>query len=167
MQAASPLPPLGPLPKPWPGSLGLQPAQPQPRAQPIPGADAKVKANVIAAVSRRVLVIEDHVDTAEAIAACLAAAGHVVELARDGESGLAVARSFRPDVIICDIWLPGVDGYYVTRALRKDPPTADGYFVAISGVPFRVPAAVDFDEYLTKPVDGETLLAVMGRASER
>jgi CheY-like chemotaxis protein len=123
------------------------------------------KGGDIAVASRRVLVIEDHADTAEAIAVCLRAASHQVEVASDGEAGLAIARLFRPDVVFCDIWLPGVDGYYVTRALKKDPRLAGCYFVAISGVQFRPPSiGVGFNEYLLKPIDAEVLLTVMSRA---
>jgi CheY-like chemotaxis protein len=113
----------------------------------------------------RVLVIEDHRDTAEAIAACLRVAGHAVEVASTGEAGLELARQMQPHVVFCDIWLPGLDGYFVLRALRSDPAIANCYCVAMSGVPFREGHDVRVDEYLTKPVDAEALLAVMKRAA--
>ena len=150
-------------------TLGLQPLRLQ--AQRGEGRTELVseytpKDAEIAVGSRRVLVIEDHADTAEAIAVCLRAARHRVELAGDGEAGLALARRFNPEVVFCDIWLPGVDGYYVTRALKKDPSMATCYFVAMSGVPFGRPGiGVGFNEYLLKPIDGDVLLAVMSRAS--
>jgi CheY-like chemotaxis protein len=122
------------------------------------------KAGEPAVVPRRVLVIDDHIDTADAIAACLTASGHQVKVALTGEQGLELARRFHPQVVFCDIWLPGLDGYFVTRALKIDPVLSSCYFVAISGAPFRE-GYKGFNEYLRKPVDNETLLAVMRRAT--
>jgi CheY-like chemotaxis protein len=113
--------------------------------------------------ARRVLIIDDHQDTAESMAACLRVAGHRVEVAFDGLAGLEAARRFLPDVIICDIVLPSVDGYYVGRALKTDPQFAACYFVAVSGYTFRSQSQV-FSECLPKPIASDTLLAVMDRA---
>lgn len=70
---------------------------------------------------RRVLVIEDSVDTAETLREALVMGHHEVAVAHDGEEGLATARVFKPDVVLCDIGLPGVDGYEVARRIRADP----------------------------------------------
>jgi len=113
----------------------------------------------------RVLVIEDHADTADAIASCLRYAGHAVTVAATGEEGLELAHRTLPHVIFCDIWLPGVDGYYVARALKSDAWLADCYLVAVSGVPFRAGHGATFNEYMRKPVDAEALLAAMKRAA--
>ena len=115
--------------------------------------------------SRRVLIIDDHADSAEALAAYLRLAGHRVEVAGEGIAGLEVARRFLPDVVLCDIGLPGVDGHYVARALRSDPRHADCYIVAVTGS-HAAEAGRDsgFDEYLLKPVDSKVLLAAVGRA---
>jgi CheY-like chemotaxis protein len=116
--------------------------------------------------TRRVLIIDDHQDTAESMAACLRVAGYRVEVAFDGLAGLDVARRFLPDVIICDIVLPSVDGYYVGRALKTDPQFAGCYFVAVSGYMFRSQTASQvFSECLPKPIASDTLLAVMDRAA--
>jgi CheY-like chemotaxis protein len=116
-------------------------------------------------VSRRVLIIDDHQDTAESMAACLRVAGHRVEVAFDGLAGLDAARRFLPDVIICDIVLPSVDGYYVGRALKTDPQFAGCYFVAVSGYEFRAQSSSHvFSECLPKPVASDTLLAVIDRS---
>ena len=115
--------------------------------------------------THRVLIIDDHQDTAESMAACLRVAGHSVAVALDGLQGLQLAREFLPDVIICDIVLPNVDGYYVGRALQTDPQFAGCYFVAVSGYEFRPARAPQvFSECLPKPVASDTLLAVMDRA---
>ena len=66
------------------------------------------------------LVIEDNVDAAESLREALELGGHEVAVAYDGPEGLAKARAFEPEVVLCDIGLPGMDGYEVARALRAD-----------------------------------------------
>ena len=75
----------------------------------------------IARSARRVLVVEDNADAAETLRVAIDLAGYEVAVAHDGRSGLEVARAFRPEVILCDIGLPGMDGYEVARAIRADP----------------------------------------------
>ena len=116
---------------------------------------------------QRVLIIEDQFDAADAIASCLRVAGHTVAVASNGEAGLALAREMEPQVLLCDIWLPGVDGYFVRRALKSDPSMANCYCVAISGVEFRKTTDAMFDEYLRKPVDADALLSIMRHAYDR
>ena len=70
--------------------------------------------------SRRVLVIEDNADAAETLREMLEMWGHEVAVARDGRAGVEKARAFRPDVVLCDIGLPVMDGYEVARAIRAD-----------------------------------------------
>jgi len=82
---------------------------------------------------RRVLVIEDGDDAAESLRDALELGGHVVEVAADGPAGLEAARVFRPEVVLCDIGLPGMDGYEVARALRADPATRNVRLVALTG----------------------------------
>jgi CheY-like chemotaxis protein len=68
----------------------------------------------------RILVIEDNRDNRELMQYLLAAFGHVAISARDGETGIDTARRERPDLVLCDIHLPGADGYEVVRKLRTD-----------------------------------------------
>ena len=91
-----------------------------PRAPPLV-ADAPV-AKV--APGRRVLIIEDQVDTAESLAEVLAMSGHQVRLAHDGRTGIVLARELRPDVVICDIGLPDISGYEVARTFAPMAPSA-------------------------------------------
>jgi CheY-like chemotaxis protein len=114
---------------------------------------------------RRVLIIDDHADTADSLAICLRAAGHRVEIAADGIRGLETARRFLPEVVFCDVGLPGVDGHYVCRALKSDPNHAGCYIVAVTGS-HGAEAGRDsgFDEYLLKPVDLKVLAAAVERA---
>ena len=76
-------------------------------------------------------------------------------------------RRFRPDVILCDIGLPGLDGYEVAAALRKDPATAGARIIAITGYgrdrDRERARAAGFDGHLTKPADPADLLALLTR----
>src|SRR6185295_10386844 len=84
--------------------------------------------------TRRCLVIEDHEDAAESLALLLRLIGHEAEVAFDAGEGLDKARQFRPEVVLCDIGLPGVmDGYAVARALRADPELRSVYLIALTG----------------------------------
>jgi CheY-like chemotaxis protein len=100
-------------------------------------------------------VVDDNVDAAESLAEIATMMGHVVEVAFDGPSAIAKARANPPDVVLCDIGLPGMSGYDVARALR-----ASGHgmqLVAVSGYaqPEDVKRAVEagFDGHVAKPVD--------------
>jgi DNA-binding response OmpR family regulator len=68
----------------------------------------------------RVLVIEDNGSIAEGVRANLEMEGYLVRVARDGEEGLALARSWSPQLVILDLMLPRMDGYHVLRALRAE-----------------------------------------------
>ena len=108
-----------------------------------------------ASPARTVLVIEDNVDAAETLREILLAWGHSVELAFDGRMGLEKARTLRPDVILCDIGLPRMDGYEVARAIRADPALSSAYLVAVTGYATsedrRRAAAAGFDRHIAKP----------------
>jgi PAS domain S-box-containing protein len=87
----------------------------------------------VAVSPRRVLVIEDNVDAAAGLCSALEIAGHDVRVSHDGPSGIAMARAFRPNVVVCDIGLPGMDGYDVARALCADATLTSAVLVALSG----------------------------------
>ena len=78
------------------------------------------------------LVIDDNIDVAEMLAAYLQQLGHEVIQAHDGRSGLDAALQHQPDVIVCDIGLPGLDGYEIARTLRKVP-HLPSLLIAVSG----------------------------------
>ena len=71
--------------------------------------------------SLRVLVVEDNVDAADSFSLLLRLYGHEVQLARTGPTALEMAPAFRPDVVLLDIGLPGMDGYQVAKRLRAKP----------------------------------------------
>ena len=114
---------------------------------------------------RRVLVVEDNVDAADTLADLLRGWGHVVEIAHDGGAALERARALRPDVVLCDVGLPGIDGYAVARAIRGDPALASTFLVALTGYALaedqRRAADAGFSRHLAKPVPAHVLEEVL------
>lgn len=110
---------------------------------------------------RRMLVIDDNSDAADSLREALELGGHEVAVAYDGPGGLAKARELHPDVVICDIGLPGTDGYEVARAMRADPGLGRVVLVALTGYaqPEDVAKAREagFDRHLAKPLSMEKL----------
>jgi CheY-like chemotaxis protein len=107
--------------------------------------------------ARRILVVEDNADVAESLRDLLELFGCMVEVAYSGPAGVEAARQFRPHVVLCDIGLPGMDGYAVAAVLRRDAATASARLLAVSGYgqeeDQRRSREAGFDEHLTKPVD--------------
>jgi two-component system CheB/CheR fusion protein len=85
--------------------------------------------------TQRVLVIEDNLDASETLQVALSLNGHEVRIAHDGARGLELATEYDPDVVICDIGLPGMDGYEVARAVRGPTRRQDKFVVGRSGEP--------------------------------
>src|SRR6266568_1355502 len=118
---------------------------------------------------RRVLVIEDNLDAAETLGELLSLAGHEVETAHDGADGLRKALSFNPEVVLCDIGLPGMNGYDVARAMRAAPALASAVLVAVTG--YALPedqkraAEAGFDHHLSKPVSLEQIHSVVASSA--
>ena len=115
--------------------------------------------------SRRVLVIEDNQDSAESVKMYLELLGHEVTVAHSGPEGLHAAQAAVPDVIVCDIGLPGMDGYVVCAKLKKLPAFSQALFVALSGHAQDDPEEGSknggFDFYLLKPVEPVRLAEVI------
>jgi two-component system, sensor histidine kinase len=116
--------------------------------------------------SLRILVIDDNADSAEAMSLLLQLAGHRVRVSHDGPSGVCAATRFRPQVVLCDITMPGgMDGYAVAEALRASPATKSTRLIAVSR---RVAGAdrpraqeAGFEAFLPKPFGGKELLDVL------
>jgi CheY-like chemotaxis protein len=104
-----------------------------------------------------VLLVEDNRDAAAILRDLLEFAGHTVEVAHTGSSGVEAAQQFQPDVVLCDLGLPGMDGYQVAAALRQNPATANIRLIALSGYgqdeDLWRSADAGFNLHLTKPVD--------------
>jgi CheY-like chemotaxis protein len=117
------------------------------------------------AALRDVLVIEDNADAAQALSDVLTLLGHAVRVAMDSRSGLALARERKPDVIVCDIGLPDLDGYEVARAVRGDDSLRGTRLVALTGYaqPEDRERAIEagFDVHLPKPPTPEMLARVL------
>jgi signal transduction histidine kinase/CheY-like chemotaxis protein len=122
----------------------------------------------LAPASARILLIEDNVDAGQTLADLLRLSGHDVDVALDGQSGLEHFQRFRPQIVLCDIGLPGMDGYEVVaqlRAIERDPKPA---VIAVTGYGGSRNAeralAAGFDQYVVKPVDPEALLRIIDSA---
>jgi CheY-like chemotaxis protein len=108
---------------------------------------------------RRVLVVDDNADAAESLADLVGLLGHAVEVAYDGPSALEKARACPPDVVLCDIGLPGISGYEVARALRDGGNGMQLFAVSGYAQPEDVKKAIEsgFDGHLAKPLNIEDL----------
>ncbi|MDB5310551.1 MAG: luxQ 2 [Gemmataceae bacterium] len=111
--------------------------------------------------SLSILLVDDNVDGAESLAALLRLVGHDVRLAHDGPVAVDAAVGFRPDTVILDIGLPGMNGYDVARRLRATPETAAAVLIAVTGYgrdeDRRQAHEAGFDHHLVKPVEFVTL----------
>jgi two-component system cell cycle response regulator DivK len=109
----------------------------------------------------RILLVEDDDAIREMLSRRLALRGHAVELAADGETGLAMIRASPPEVVLLDHGLPGMTGWDVARALRADPAFATLPVIALTahaGEPSRREAmAAGCTTFLSKPVDMKAL----------
>jgi PAS domain S-box-containing protein len=118
----------------------------------------------------RVLVVDDNHDAADTLADLVRMLGHEARVAYDGPEALRVAREQKPDLVLCDIGLPGMDGYEVARELRRLSP-GPLRVVAVSGYaqPEDVARAraVGFDDHLSKPPSPEVLLEVVAASPRR
>lgn len=129
-----------------PGACASEPAQQERPGPPDPAAAAQL----------RVLVVEDNLDMANALATLLRLHGHDTAVAHDGQAALATARGFQPDVVLLDLGLPGMDGYEVARRLRAELAARPPLLVAMTGYgqeeDLRRSAAAGCDHHLVKPV---------------
>lgn len=106
--------------------------------------------------SLKLLIIEDNRDFADLLSAMLNSAGYQVEISYGGFEGLEKARQFRPDIIFCDIGLPGMDGFEVAKAIKEDSDLKDAYLVALTGYAgaedLKRAKESGFDRHMAKPV---------------
>ena len=111
---------------------------------------------------RRLLIIEDHDDIRENTAEILSLAGYEVFAAGNGKKGVEMALNQKPDLIICDIMMPELDGFGVLHLLRKNEATLETPFIFLTArterVDFRKGMEMGADDYITKPFDDIELL---------
>src|SRR5689334_1628082 len=120
---------------------------------------------------RRILVVDDDVDSTEMLSRALQAVGHEVRQEHDGESALIAAAQFQPDVVLLDLGLPGMGGIEVARRLRELPELASVRIVALTGRgeprERTRSAAAGIQAHLVKPVDLETIIEAIAMQRSR
>jgi PAS domain S-box-containing protein len=123
-----------------------------------------------AAPSLRVLVVDDNVDTVTTLAMLVQESGHEVRTAYDGSAVVEAALDYRPDVVLLDIGLPGLNGYDVAKRLRQQPSLKNIVLVAMTG--YGQPSdrqrsqEAGFDHHLVKPGDFGMVLEILAKVSE-
>lgn len=114
---------------------------------------------------KRILVVEDNQDTADILRLLLELYGYEVSVAYSGQEGVQAAEKYQPGVVLCDIGLPGLDGYGVARQLWHNPATAKARLIAVTAYcqdeDRRCSQEAGFEHHLVKPVDPAALLRVL------
>ncbi len=122
---------------------------------------------MVSTSNQRILIVEDQEDSRRILADLLSSAGYGVLQAASGEEGIAVATDSKPDLILMDIKLPGIDGYEATRRIKAHPDLEDVPIIVITSYAFSgdEQKAVDAgcDAYMSKPVSPN---AVLGKVRE-
>lgn len=141
----------------------------------VPGKEAESAVTPVHAPDGRplrILVVEDNIDSGDSLSLLLRLHGHEVMVARTGPTALAVSPAFRPELILMDIGLPGMDGYTVARRLRERPEFKGVVMCALTGY---TPSDADkgrpeqegFEYHFVKPVEFELLLDVLAKVGRR
>ncbi|HYH47584.1 MAG TPA: ATP-binding protein, partial [Thermoanaerobaculia bacterium] len=121
--------------------------------------------------AHRVLVLDDNLDQAGSLSLLLTLWGHDVRTTHDGPAALAEAAAFRPEVVILDIGLPGMDGHEVARRLRRDPALGETVLIALSGYGTdedrRQSQEAGIDTHLVKPVEPGALRVLLSELRPR
>jgi CheY-like chemotaxis protein len=134
---------------------------------PRPDAGVRPRVEAEAPIERptRILVVDDNVDLARGLARLLEIRGHEVQVAHDGPTGLDKAKKSKPEVVLLDIGLPGMDGYQVAAHLRQEETVKDATLIAISGYgqeeDLRLAREAGFDHHLVKPIASADLFKLL------
>ena len=120
--------------------------------------------------ARRILVVDDNVDSAVSLSMLLDLSGNETHVAHDGPAAVAAAQAWRPEIVLLDIGLPEMNGYDVCRRIRALPSGADAIVIALTGWgqedDRRRSQEAGFDGHLVKPVDPETLMKLLESLAE-
>jgi CheY-like chemotaxis protein len=133
------------------------------------GPSTQMNGELPRAHAARVVVVDDNVDLAIGLAKLLQIHGHHVEIAHDGPSGLEKVRASKPDFVLLDIGLPGMDGYELAAHIRQDEGIKDTVVIAISGYGIEETDSRrrDFDHQLTKPISPQALIRILSDPRRR
>lgn len=114
-----------------------------------------------------ILIVEDHEDSGDALAQLLGSLGYQVLVARNGVQALGFLSTLRPDLILCDLRMPGMDGFTFLAALRQDPKLADLRVVAVTALVdqahLRRTYEAGFAGHVAKPIDYDTIVSTLDR----
>src|SRR5262245_45558857 len=120
---------------------------------------------------KTVLIIDDDAEYRELIGKILQHNGWETLQADNGDDGIALARSHRPQVVLCDLLMPRCNGFQVCRSLRSEPSLRDTKIVVTSGRNFESDRQSAFsagaDEYVTKPINPSQLVVLLARILEQ
>ena len=129
--------------------------------------DSKNGREKVPVLPMRVLVVDDNEDTANGMAKILRLSGHDVQVAHDGPKALASALEHKPEFVILDIGLPGMDGYEVAARLKQEDSSKQAVIIAVSGYGEEQARsrseAAGIHHHLVKPVSFETILTLMSQ----
>jgi signal transduction histidine kinase/DNA-binding response OmpR family regulator len=145
-----------------PAHVGSQAAAPLPSVthRPVPAQNA----------ASRILVVDDLQASAETLMTLLEMEGFEVRVAHDGQGALSIAREFKPNVVLLDIGLPGMNGFEVAHGLRGQPECQDALLIALTGygeAESRTRSAqAGFDFHMVKPADVNLLLTMLANPQE-
>jgi signal transduction histidine kinase len=121
--------------------------------------------------AHRVLVVDDNPDSVDSLALLLTLRGHTVASARSGEAAIETAESFRPDLVLLDIGMPGMSGHDVARTIRAKPWGREVILIALTGwgtdEDRQHSRAAGFDHHLVKPLEPSDLDAAFARLKDR
>jgi len=140
-----------------------------PRADPAGPEDTPAAPGQVSGL--RILVVDDNRDSADSATDILRLLGHEVDCVYEGASAVRRALAFRPDVVMLDLAMPGIDGFETRRLLRAQPGLGRTFLIAMTGFgnedDKRRTRAAGFDAHLTKPVELDALIALLNEARER
>lgn len=151
------------------GSHPVQPVQDDLQSTSLDHGDALAVHGISPVVAvggaLRLLLVDDSIDSATAMAMLLEADGYEVRVAHEAAHALAIAAQFEPEIVLLDLGLPGMDGFQLGEALRQHPSTAQTLLIAVTGYGHATDRersrAAGFDHHLVKPVSSEEIQRVI------